>query len=183
MKRPTHCLSSWAYQCQWIRPKNLFLRLKSKKEKRMETKHTIVISGSDNIVAAISRYQSNIRKTWCACVDAWIPAFSMSEGVRQGYIAAKNRGVQIRYITEINSENLAQCKEIIKFAELRHLAGIKASFSVSESEFVAGLRGGKSLEKLVYSNVPEMVVHQQGVFETFWNNATPALDRIKELES
>ncbi len=149
----------------------------------MEAKHTVVISGSDSIVAAISKYQSNIQKTWCACVDAWIPAFSMSEGVRQGYIAAKNRGVQIRYITEVTSQNFAQCKEIIKFAELRHLAGINASFSVSETEFVAGLRAGKSLEKLVYSNVPEMVAHQQGVFETFWSNATPALERIKELES
>jgi hypothetical protein len=144
---------------------------------------TIVISGKDEIIAAIARYQSNIKKRWCACVDSWIPIFSMSKEVRQGYIAAKDRGIKIRYITEITADNLVQCKQIAKFAELRHLPKITGSFSVSETEFVAGLRRGGPIEKLVYSNVPEIVKHQQEIFETCWNNAISAESRIRELES
>lgn len=143
---------------------------------------TIVISSKDEIIAAIARYQSNIKKSWCACVDSWIPIFSMSE-VRQGYIAAKDRGIKIRYITEITANNLVQCKQIAKFAELRHLPKITGSFSVSETEFVAGLRRDGPIEKLVYSNVPEIVKHQQEIFETCWNNSISAESRIKELES
>ena len=142
---------------------------------------TLVITGIGDITAAIAKFQSNIKKSWCACVDSSIPAFSMSDAIKQGYIAAKKRGVQIRYITEITDGNVDHCKELQKFAELRHLGRVSGSFAVSESEFVAGLRGKKTLERLVYSDEKELVKSQQDIFETLWENAIPAQDRIKEL--
>ncbi|WP_148699942.1 hypothetical protein [Candidatus Nitrososphaera evergladensis] len=148
---------------------------------------TAVISGTSNIARTIADFQSNIRKDWCACVDSSIPAFSMSDGIRQGYVLAKKRGVRIRYVTEITAENLEYCKELMTFVELRHFAGVRGSFAVSETEFVAGIRGNNKkktpLAKLVYSNVKEVVAHQRDAFETLWENATPAVRRIKELES
>ena len=142
---------------------------------------TLVITGIGDITAAIAKFQSNIKKSWCACVDSSIPAFSMSDAIKQGYIAAKKRGVQIRYITEITDGNVDHCKELQKFAELRHLGRVSGSFAVSESEFVAGLRGKKTLERLVYSDEKELVKSQQDIFETLWENAIPAQDRIKQL--
>ncbi|HEU4984640.1 MAG TPA: hypothetical protein VFT58_03280 [Nitrososphaera sp.] len=147
------------------------------------TTTTKVISVAGNIARAIAKFQSNIKKDWCACVDSSIPAFSMSDGIRQGYVAAKKRGVRIRYVTEITAQNLGHCKELMEFVELRHLSGVRGSFAVSETEFVAGIRGKKALAKLVRSNVKEVVAHQRDVFETCWDNATPAARRIKELES
>lgn len=143
---------------------------------------TAVIRGAGRIAKAIAGFQSNIKKDWCACVDSSIPAFSMSDGIKQGYISAKKRGVRIRYVTEITAENLEHCKELMTFVELRHLAGVRGSFAVSETEFVAGIRGKKALAKLVRSNVKEVVAHQRDAFETLWENATPAKRRIKELE-
>ncbi|MEO9363111.1 MAG: hypothetical protein ABI348_04340, partial [Nitrososphaera sp.] len=99
-----------------------------------------MISGADSIARAIAKFQSNIKKDWCACVDSSIPAFSMSDGIKQGYVSAKNRGVRIRYVTEITAHNLESCRELIEFVELRHLAGVRGSFAVSETEFVAGIR-------------------------------------------
>lgn len=142
---------------------------------------TRVITGIGNITGAIARFQSNIKKSWCACVDPSIPAFSMSGKIRQGYIDAKKRGVRILYITEITKENLPYCKELMKYVELRHLDNVSGSFAVSESEFVAGIQGKKTLKKLVHSNVREIVTHQQEVFETLWENATPAAARMQEL--
>ncbi len=58
-----------------------------------------------NIADAIAKFQSNIREDWCACVDYSIPAFSMSPKIRQGYVAAKERGVRIR-IENLQSKSL-----------------------------------------------------------------------------
>jgi hypothetical protein len=143
---------------------------------------TRVITGIGDITAAVAKFQSNIKKSWCACVDSSIPAFSMSGAIKQGYVAAKGRGVRIRYVTEITSDNAEQCIELEKFVELRHLGRVSGSFAVSESEFVAGIRGEKTLEKLVYSDEKELVQSQEDVFETLWENAMPAKDRFKELE-
>ena len=141
---------------------------------------TLVVSG-DEIASAIARFQSNIRKTWCACVESSIPAFSMSDSVRKGYVRAKERGVRIRYVTEITADNLTHCKELMQFVELRHLAGVRGSFAVSESEFVAGIHGRGIIEKLVYSNNAEVVAHQQAAFETIWANAIPAEEKLRAL--
>jgi hypothetical protein len=149
---------------------------------RKEKHITQVILGTGNIARAIAGFQSNIKKDWCACVDSSIPAFSMSDKIRQGYVDAKERGVRIRYVTEVTADNVKHCKELSEFVELRHLAGVRGSFAVSEREFVAGIRGKTSLKKLIYSNMPELVAHKRDVFETFWEIAVPAADRIKELE-
>lgn len=106
----------------------------------------------------------------------------MSDAIRQGYVDAKKRGVRIRYVTEITRENLERCKELTRFVELRHLGGVKGSFAVSEGEFVAGIRGAKALEKLVYSNEQELVSSQQAVFETLWAAAATAKVCMAELE-
>ena len=143
---------------------------------------TRVITGIGDITAAIAKFQSNIKISWCAHVDSYIPAFSMSDAIKQGYVAAKERGVRIRYITEVTSDNIEHCIELEKFVELRHIDNVAGSFAVSESEFVAGIRGEKALDKLVYSNEKELVQSQQDVFETLWENAIPVKDRIKELE-
>lgn len=146
------------------------------------TTATIVVSGAGNIASTIARFQSNIKKDWCACVDSSIPAFSMSDGIRQGYVSAKKRGVRMRYVTEIIPENLTHCRELMAFVELRHIDGVRGSFAVSEGEFVAGIQGKKApLAKLVHSNVKELVAHQRDAFETLWENAMPAKSRIKEL--
>lgn len=141
---------------------------------------TLVLSG-DGIAGAIAQFQSNIKKSWCACVDSSIPAFSMSDAIRQGYDDAKKRGVRIRYVTEITKENARHCKELMQFAELRHLDDVHGSFAVSEGEFVAGISVNGSIEQLIYSNVAEMVAHQQQVFETLWAAGAPAEQKMREL--
>ena len=69
--------------------------------------------------------------------------------------------------------------------ELRHLDGIKGNFYVSEKEYVAPATShhkGKPASHIIYSNVKEIVEHQQYVFESFWTRAIRAQQRIKEIE-
>lgn len=103
--------------------------------------------------------------------------------LRKAYLDARERGVKIRYITEITKDNLAYCKEITKIAELRHFTRLKGSFAVSDTEYVAGIKDDSNqFTSCIYSNVRQMVEHQRSVFEMFWHNAVPAESRIREIE-
>jgi two-component system, OmpR family, sensor histidine kinase VicK len=58
--------------------------------------------------------------------------------IRNAFVDAKNRGVRLRYLTEITTENISYCKELLSIvSKLRHLDGIKGNFMISESEYLA----------------------------------------------
>ncbi|HXP52654.1 MAG TPA: hypothetical protein VN922_22055, partial [Bacteroidia bacterium] len=101
------------------------------------------------------------------CVDNTRPLLSMGfKQIRDAFIDAKRSGVVIRYITEITVNNVGYCKELMSVAELRHLDGIKGSFYVTEDEYVALStlhEKGEFSEWMIYSDVKEIVEHQQYV--------------------
>jgi two-component system, OmpR family, sensor histidine kinase VicK len=68
--------------------------------------------------------------------------------------------------------------------ELRHLDGIKGNLYVGDTAYLAPAtfhEKGKPASQLVYSNVKEIIEHRRYIFETLWNKATPAEQRIKEI--
>jgi signal transduction histidine kinase len=101
-----------------------------------------------------------------------------------GCLDAKRRGVAIKIVTEITTENVAYCKQIMKFAELRHIAGIKGNFGVTETEYIASaiLKKEKPATQIIYSNAREVVDQQRYIFRSFWSRAIRANQRIKEIE-
>jgi two-component system, OmpR family, sensor histidine kinase VicK len=51
--------------------------------------------------------------------------------------SSTERGVKIRFLTDINTDNLSFCKELMKLTrEVRHLEGIKANFAVKNKEYI-----------------------------------------------
>jgi signal transduction histidine kinase len=69
--------------------------------------------------------------------------------------------------------------------ELRHLNGIKGNFYLSEQEYAAPStlhEKGKSSEMMIYSNIKEIVEHQQYIFDSFWNTSISAERKIKEIQ-
>jgi two-component system, OmpR family, sensor histidine kinase VicK len=112
------------------------------------------------------------------------------EAIKKAILEAKARGTRLRFITEITQGNISCTKEFIEIAELRHLDGVKGNFGVSDSEYIAISTTDASLSEkclttiphAVYSNVIEDIQQQQYVFEILWNKATPAEQRIKEIE-
>jgi two-component system sensor histidine kinase VicK len=131
---------------------------------------------------------SNANHTIDICVDYTRPYLAIEiKRLRDAFLGAKLRGIKIRYLTEITKENLNYCKQLISVAdELRHLAGIKGNFYVSEKEYAAPATSheeGKSAEMMIHSTVSEIVEHQQYVFESIWNTSTSAERKIREIES
>jgi signal transduction histidine kinase len=99
--------------------------------------------------------------------------------------AAKKRNVKFRYVTEITKDNTCYIKQMLDFAEIRHLDGMKGNFEVSdEKEYVAvaTLKKAQTIPQLIFSNIPEVVEQQQFVFDSFWERATPAEQIINEIE-
>jgi signal transduction histidine kinase len=123
-----------------------------------------------------------------ACVDYTRPSLIFEiAALKKAFVDAKNRGIKLRYVTEITGDNVSYCKELINTIniDLRHVDGIKGNFYVSENEYVAPAtfhHKGKPASHVIYSNVKEIVHHQQYVFESFWTRAIPAQQRIKEIE-
>jgi two-component system, OmpR family, sensor histidine kinase VicK len=67
---------------------------------------------------------------------------------------------------------------------VRHISCLNENFRVSETEYIAATttKEGLPIPKLIYSNSKEIVIQQQYIFETLWNKAVPAEQRIKEIE-
>ena len=104
---------------------------------------------------------------------------------KNNYIAAKKRGVKVRFITEITKHNLHYCKEIREIVtEMRHLEGLVGGIAVTEKEYMTttSLKNKQLLTQVFYSNAFEVVRQGQYIFDTFWDKAIPAGQRIKEIE-
>jgi two-component system, OmpR family, sensor histidine kinase VicK len=110
------------------------------------------------------------------------------KAIKEAIINAKDREVKFRYVTDITKENISYCKQIINEfnAELRHLDDVKGNFEISDDgiEYIAtaSLQKAKPLKQLLYSNVKEIGEQQQYVFNTLWNKAILAEEKIKEIE-
>jgi two-component system sensor histidine kinase VicK len=133
----------------------------------------------------IIQTMSNILHRHDICVDADGPPVAMGiDWVKKCYVDAHARGVKLRFITEITKDNLSRCRQLMELVELRHLEGVQGNFGVSESEYMATatLDREKAVPILIYSNVKQIVKQQQYVFQTLWQRAVPAEQRMQEIE-
>jgi signal transduction histidine kinase len=103
---------------------------------------------------------------------------------RDAYEGMKSRGTKIRWVTDITKDNLTHCKDLMQYAEVRHISRFNENFRVSETEYIAATatKEGLPIPKLTYSNSKEIVGQQQYIFEALWAKAVPAEHRIGEIE-
>ena len=154
---------------------------KSKKE------YTKVYYGGETAINSVLHFLSETNKTIDACVDNTRPSLAIDILVlRKAFVDAKKRGVKLRYVTEITKDNIRYCKRLLTMVdELRHLNGIKGNFYISETAYLAPAtyhEEGKPASQVIYSNVEEIVDHQNYVFDTLWSRAISAKERIREIE-
>lgn len=148
---------------------------------------TEVYHGSEKADNELLQFIKRSKRKIDCCVSSVAPSVIMEIGpIRRARIASvKEKGIKLRYVTEITPDNVEYCKEMINFAEVRHLDRIKGNFEVAdEKEYVASatLHKAQSIPQLIFSNVPEIVEQQQFVFDSFWEKGIPAEQRIREIE-
>ncbi|HKI08749.1 MAG TPA: hypothetical protein VKA09_10165, partial [Nitrososphaeraceae archaeon] len=145
-----------------------------------------ILYGVENAVGRGVYFMLNVKRRMDIFFDYKAPSIVVDIAeYRDGYIDIKRRGGKIRAFTEITKDNVRYCKELMKLVdELRHLDGVRGGIAVSESEYMATtlLQEAKPLTQVIYSNVKEVVEQGQYIFDTLWNAATPAEQRIREIE-
>src|SRR5215472_17154041 len=147
---------------------------------------TEVVYGTSSVLNTEIQFFSNASLKIDTCVDYTHPSLALgNESIRKSFLDAKGRDVKLRYITEITTENISYCKELMKIAEVRHLVGIKGNFMVSEKEYLAPAVSNNTsniASQIIYSNLHEIIEQQQYIFETLWSKAIPSKQRIREIK-
>jgi len=153
---------------------------------RSSTESTKIFYGVDIIVSTILQIL-NHTNTIHVCVDQTTPSLMTEMDVlKEGFVAAKKRGVKLRCITEITKSNLSYCKQMLTMVdELRHLDGIKSNLYLNDIGCLSPAtihEKGVPASKGIYSDIKEVVEHQLCLFETLWNVSVPGEQRIEQLD-
>jgi two-component system, OmpR family, sensor histidine kinase VicK len=140
--------------------------------------------GTPEIENALASFASKAKKEIDLCSDRQSLAAMVASG-ELGKILELGRvsGFRVRYVTEITKENESYSRELAKKVELRHLDGVSGNFAISdEREYVGPLitDDGK-LGQVIYSNAKPLFEQHRFLFDTLWEKAVPAENRLGEL--
>jgi signal transduction histidine kinase len=146
-----------------------------------------LVYGEENVVNEELRFFSASKKRIDTYMDNSRPSLVTGiESIKNSFLEAKRRSVQLRYLTEITQQNISFCKKLMLIVdEVRHVDGLKGNFMVSEKEYLAPscpCDNTKPASRLFYSNMKDAVEQHQYLFQVLWNKAISAHERIKEIE-
>lgn len=150
------------------------------------SERTEVLYGNDNIIKKTLETFSRIREKLQGSIDNAGPAIHVIyEPIWDGLVRLKEKGVKIRVVTEITSDNISYCKKLMEVCELRHLDGIRTNFAIADGK-EALLHGVSQdtnpLSQAILTTARGLVEAQEYLFDNLWKNAIPAQYKIKELE-
>ena len=148
-------------------------------------RRTEVLRNSEDIAEVLKRLFTNETALVSICTATLKPNQPQeAAGITEAYLNLAKNGGTIRLLTKITKENITYCKALMKAVEIRHLSGISSNFAVSSSEYLEtpGTSGFSPSGPWLYSNEDAFVRHHETLFESLWENAIPAPERIKEIE-
>jgi signal transduction histidine kinase len=147
---------------------------------------TEVVQGVENIVRKQVEGLVFAKVQVDACCDHTFPASLVSsQPVWDMCLDLQIRGVKVRAITEITPENINYCKKMATRMELRHLDAIRGNFSITDKREYRGaavMKEGEPPTEGISSTANVFVEQQLYFFETLWDKAIPAEQRIAEIE-
>ena len=147
---------------------------------------TEVLYGNDNIQRRVIEAYSWIKEGIDGVVDHTQLAMHVeADKIRDFHIQLRKKGVKIRMVTEVTPENIYYAKDLMEAIEIRHIPGIKGNFGVVDKR-VCLLHSisteDQPLTHAIITNSKALAEAQQFLFDTLWNQAIPAQDKILEIE-
>ncbi len=147
---------------------------------------TKLIYDMESAISYGVRFLQNSKERMDVFVDENGPAIIIKYNIyKDNYIKARSRGVKIRFVTEITTDNIHYCKELSTIVdEFRHLDNIKGSICINDFEFLGTTtwRVRHLLTPVIYSNEKEVVEQQQYIFDTIWKKTIPIEQKVQEIE-
>ena len=129
---------------------------------------------------------AKVKERLDCCYDKNGPAAQIGSEPHWNAIAQlKYKGTKLRLITEITKENIAYCKTMMRYFDVRHMDGVKGNFGISDREQYLGNMlafDGKPETELIHIDNRTFVELQQYLFDTLWSKAIQAREKIKEIE-
>ena len=125
---------------------------------------TEILYNIDEIVKRTINDFGKIKERFDNCTDSTGHSVFFNTPVWNEYVNLKNRGIKLRFITEITKENISYCKELMEITELRHLDGVKGNFGIADGKDYGGsasVKEGHPPVELIRSNVKTFVDQQQ----------------------
>ncbi len=149
-------------------------------------KETQVIKGCERIKILVLERFTRAQRTLDVCGDHNLPVSALTaEQIWQLTIKMINRGVKVRCITEITRENISYSKQMYEQLELRHMDKIKGGFTIVDGAACIihpYMKREIASAEIIYSVARPIIDQQEYIFETLWNNAIPAREKIGEIE-
>ena len=147
--------------------------------------YTKIISSTEDITETIVKFYNNVSSR-CDGYGITTGTTLMNESkiIKNIILNLKSKGIRLRHITEVTTDNIEYCKEIMSNIELRHLEGVKGGMAVSDTEYIttSTIKDGESGTQLFYSNGRQIVEQQQHIFDILWDKSTPAEQKILQIE-
>jgi hypothetical protein len=147
---------------------------------------TEVLYGNDNIQRRTLEIFSRVKEALDGCNESTEVAMNVKyEAIWNGYAQLKKNGVRLRAITEVTPDNISYVKKTMELFEIRHLKGLKSNFGIVDKK-VCLLHSisheDEPLSHAIITNSKALVEAQYFLFETLWNKAIPAQEKITEIE-
>jgi hypothetical protein len=97
---------------------------------------TEVLYDPNEIVRRTVEQSNNLKFTIDSCIDLNGPSMLVipNHPVTTAFIDMKNRGVKMRFITEITKDNIKYCRQLMKIGEIRHLDDVKGNMGIVDGD-------------------------------------------------
>src|SRR5215216_7770550 len=107
------------------------------KQDQKETRHerTEILIGPEVTTNQAWEFFSDVYKKLDGCASSAAPSIAMTI-FRDAYKSMKRRGIKIRWVTDITKDNLTHCKDLMQYAEVRHISYLNENFRMSETEYI-----------------------------------------------
>lgn len=142
--------------------------------------------GNDDILKTTLWLFESTQKTMEGCIEKDEVAMHVThELIWNGLLILKQKGVQMRVITQITNDNLTYCKTLSDIVEVRHVNGIQSSFGICDEKWL--LDHVISLDEFplshaIFTNVKKLVDVKRSLFETIWKQSIPAQEMFIKFE-
>jgi hypothetical protein len=126
-------------------------------------------------------------------IDCYFSHLSKSESTLSNYlfeflrIVDKKKKITVRLVTMISLENIELARELARRVTVYHTDGSGGNFCIIDGttylyDIEKSNQNMAKYHRYLFSNNPTFVKLQQNLFENLLNHATPARDKIKELQ-
>lgn len=165
----------YLFDSLWKRSDGLQRRLRELEESpRPEKKLEIFHGDADYMIDRVNLVRE-ARRFLDVCYEHDFAKQLLWTALREEYQSAIRRGVKIRHITEIRSDNIAIVKDLMKMGvEVHHLAEVKGGFAVNETSMTCTAANHGSETLGIDYRFPLLIQQAQWMFDSLWKSSSPA---------